>query len=472
MHLDEAWPVYLPGAEAPWNLRRAVHLHRRAGFAAAWPRLQRDLGGEPQDAVTRLLAGDGGVADDSADSADGEVGADGNAAATEFESTARVLADSAVSSRNDRRLKAAWIYRMLYTPDPVGERLALNWHNHFATSNRKVQDLAQMQRQNELLRGLARAPFGELLTAVVRDPAMLVWLDADRNRAGHPNENLARELLELFTLGIGHYTETDVLEAARALTGWRVLSGEFRFDRAVHDDGEKTLLGQTGPLDGDALLRVALAQPATARRVAWRLGRMLLADEVMDEPALESLAAGLRERELDVAWAVETVLRSQRFFSEANVQARIAGPPEYVVGAIRALECLAPPPSTLLLAECLTRMGQDLFYPPGVGGWDEGRAWLDAGAMVARANFAVALVEGRLAANSPRPDLAGLAERHAGTAAIEEAVPWLAELLWGGAPRETTDEVVRLATRNQSDLGDPLRTAAVVLLSRPESHVI
>ena len=155
---------------------------------------------------------------------------------------ARTIGDAAVASGNPNRLKAWWLYRMLFSPDPLGERLTLMWHNHFATSNRKVQDLALMREQNDLLRQHARATFGELLHAVVKHPAMLVWLDADANRKGHPNENLARELMELFTLGVGNYTEDDVQAAARALTGWTVVGGRFGFRETRHDDGEKVFL--------------------------------------------------------------------------------------------------------------------------------------------------------------------------------------------------------------------------------------
>src|SRR5205085_10392276 len=142
------------------------------------------------------------------------------------------------------------------------------WHNHFATSNAKVEDLAAMRHQNELFRRHARAPFGALLAGVVRDPALLVWLDAPANRREHPNENLARELMELFTLGLGPYTEADVKEAARALTGWTVADGRFREDAARHDDGEKTVLGRAGRWGGDDLVALLLDHPATARRLA------------------------------------------------------------------------------------------------------------------------------------------------------------------------------------------------------------
>src|SRR3954468_8456593 len=217
------WVPYAPDARARWDFRRVVHLHRRAGFAASWDEILRDRDDGPGASVDRLLAGKArsrGVPED-------------------FESIATLLADAAVTSNDPSRLKAWWVYRMLFGPDPLGERLTLLWHDHFATSNVKVGDLAAMRRQNDTFRRLARARFGELLNAAVRDPALLAWLDAPANRKGHPNENLARELLELFTLGIGRYTEDDVKEAARALTGWTVKDGAFVEDAAAHDDGEK-----------------------------------------------------------------------------------------------------------------------------------------------------------------------------------------------------------------------------------------
>src|SRR5262249_55231055 len=151
---------------------------------------------------------------------------------------------------------------------PLAERLTLLWHNHFATSNLKVENLTLMWRQNELFRKLGRGPFGELLAAVVHDPAILVWLDAPSNRKGHPNENLARELMELFSMGVGHYSEADVKEAARTLTGWTVEEGAFAEVASNHDGGEKTILGHKGKWKGDDLVRLVLEHPATARRLA------------------------------------------------------------------------------------------------------------------------------------------------------------------------------------------------------------
>ncbi|HZY88597.1 MAG TPA: DUF1800 family protein, partial [Gemmataceae bacterium] len=305
------WAPYAPDDKAPWSLRRVVHLHRRAGFAATWGEIQRDLTAGPQVAVTRLLAGR----------------PRGVGVPAGFAATADTLARAAVASGDVARLKAWWVYRMLFGPDPLAERLTLFWHNHFATSAAKAG--MTVKGQNDLFRKFAYAPFGELLGAVVRDPALLLYLDAQANRKGKPNENLARELMELFTLGIGHYAEADVKEAARALTGWTVDKGRFREDAALHDGGEKTILGSKGAWKGGDLLRLLLDHPATAERLAARLCESFLGEGAVDASGLRALAAGLRERQLDVGWAVETVLRSRTFFAEANLGTRVLGPVEY-----------------------------------------------------------------------------------------------------------------------------------------------
>src|SRR5262249_41247487 len=161
---------------------------------------------------------------------------------------------------------------------------------------RKVRDLAAMRRQNEIFRAHARAPFGRLLRAVLRDPAVLVWLDAPANRKEHPNENLARELMELFTLGIEPYMATDVKEAARAVTGWSVEEGEFREMARHHDDGEKTVLGRKARWSGSDLLDCLLAHPATAERLADRVCGLLLGEGVVPAESVKELASGLRAR--------------------------------------------------------------------------------------------------------------------------------------------------------------------------------
>lgn len=426
------WQPYIPDDNVPWDLRRVAHLHRRAGFAAPWDVLQRDLRDGPHAAIDRLLAGKLPLASTPDD----------------FASLAATIGDAAVASGNIYRLKAWWMYRMLFSPDPLGERLTLVWHNHFATSNRKVQDVGMMRRQNDLFRQFARGPFAELLTHVVKDPAVLVWLDADSNRREHPNENLAREIMELFTLGVGNYSEDDVKDAARALTGWTIKNREFREVAAYHDEGEKTILGRRGNLAGDDLLRLLLEQPATSVRLAQRICELFMGEGAFDNAASDELAVGLREHGLNVGWAVETVLQSAAFFADENIGNRVLAPTEYIVGAVRALEMFDPPPSTIVLAEWAAALGQDLFEPPNVFGWSGGRSWINTKSLIARANFAQRLAEGALQSGATSPPWPALAGRHGCGANAEQFAGFLAHILWAMG---TDEEIQRTRQRAIGD---------------------
>jgi uncharacterized protein (DUF1800 family) len=448
--ISSPWSPYRPGPSAPWDLARAWTLRRRAGFAATWNELERDLHDGPETALNRVLAG--------------TCRTEGIPA--EFATTADLLGDAAASSGDAHRLQAWWLYRMLFTPDPLAERLTLLWHNHFATSQLKVDDVAAMKRQNDTFRLHARGPFGDLLRAMLSDPALLVWLDAPSNRKGKPNENLARELMELFSLGVGHYSEHDVQETARALTGRAVNQGHYTFRQDWHDDGAKTILGTTGRLNGDQLASVLLDQPATARRLAWRLCQAFLGENVADESAITDLAESLRRDGLHIGRAVALILRSELFFSARNLHAQVSEPAAFVIGTLRSLELFDPPPSTLLLAEWSRRLGQELFFPPNVGGWPGGRNWLSGRTVVARANFAAALVEGRLRAGSSGdiPDLHALAERHGRG---EEPLPFFAQLLTG----RRLDPAACKAILNHADPTDRFNRAIALLLSRPEAQM-
>jgi uncharacterized protein (DUF1800 family) len=446
--LKGCWSPYSPDEQAPWDLRRVVHLHRRAGFAATWAELQRDLQDGPTKSIDRLLKARSreGVPDNF-----------------------RPVADRLAGAENAAGLKAWWLYRMYWGPDPLGERLTLLWHNHFATSNDKVQNTAVMRRQNEIFRQHGRGPFGELLRAVLHDPALLLWLDAPANRKGQVNENLGRELMELFTLGVGHYTETDVKEAARALTGWKVAQGAFRDWAPDHDDGEKTILGHKGRWTGDDLVQILLGHPATSQRLAWRLCEWLMGENSVDAAGLDALAAGLRDHHLDIGWAVGVVLRSRAFFADKNLGRRVLGPVEYLVGVPRALECFDPPPSSLVLGQWLPRLGQDLFYPPNVGGWKGGRAWLTTQGIIGRANYAAALVQGRLwASQAPRDGLA-LAKRHQRGRDLDDVLTFAAELLTGAPPEGAWRQRLRATLGRNEELGpDTARAAIALVAASPE----
>jgi uncharacterized protein (DUF1800 family) len=448
------WAPYEPDDAAPWNLRRVVHLHRRVVFGACWSEVQRDLAEGPEAAVSRVL--------------DGKARAEG--VPDDFEQLAEVIAAAAVDSGNVERLQAWWLYRCLFSPHPLEERLTLMWHNHFATSNLKVNNLRLMKQQNDTLRKHALSPFGEMLRDIVHDPALLVWLDATSNRAGKANENLARELMELFTLGIGNYSEDDVKEAARALTGWTVRQSEFRNLESLHDGGEKTILGRTGNFDGDDLVEILLEEPAVARRLAWRLANEFLGPGVVDDSALEELAEGLRTHDLDIRWGARMILRSQLFFSDANINSRVSDPVTFLIVPLRAIECWRNPPATLILAEWIERMGQDLFLPPNVGGWAGGKSWLSTRTVVARANYASALVEGRLANPIQPPDLQEVFERPARFGDRREQIRALHQILFGEFAEEAMRDIDG-AARESPDINSALRLAMTFLLTRTQAHL-
>lgn len=430
----DQWTPYQPTQDNPWNLKRVVHLHRRAAFAAPRKVIQRDLNDGPVLSIERILNAWQHKDD-------------------RFESIAESIGSSAVGSGNPIRLKAWWIYRMLMTPDPLTERLTLMWHNHFATSNLKVDNTVLMHQQNMLLRVNHRGQFKTLLSSIMKHPAMLVWLDADANRKGHPNENLARELLELFTLGIGNYNEFDVRESARALTGWTIQKSEYSFSERRHDHSEKTVLGIQADFDGDQLIEHICQQPATAKRIAWRLCQTFLGENVASEDAIDQLAKILKSNTLDIGAAVECILKSSLFFSESNIRTRICSPAEYVIGAIRSANLQTPPPSTLSLADWLTRMGQDLFYPPNVGGWNEGRSWLSTRNIVARANFAHSFVRGELWNPVIQPDWSRLLSIT--PTSIEDRIRELGVLMWGHIEERSIHEIATALQHSNDDIMIP-----------------
>ena len=272
---------------------------------------------------------------------------------------------------------------MLTTDSPLSERMTLFWHNHFTSSLRKVRSPQLMLRQNLLLRRHAPGSFADLLHAVIRDPAMLVYLDGRSNRKGHPNENFARELLELFTLGEGHYSEQDIREAARAFTGYGLerRRGTFRFRPRQHDDGLKTFLGRQGRWGGGDIVDILLAQPQTARFIT----RKLWAAFITLEPApnqLETLARQFRQTDYAIRPLLAGILASEAFWDPRNRGSRIKSPAELLVGTMRALQL--PVGDGQRLARAGRRLGQDLFDPPNVKGWPGGKAWIDSASLLAR----------------------------------------------------------------------------------------
>ncbi len=448
------WNHYEPSSEAPWNLKRVLHLHRRVAFGATWNEIQRDLHDTPQTAVNRVL--------------NGTCRSEG--APEEFENLAQTIGKSAVDSASPARLSAWWLYRCLFTPDPLTERLTLMWHNHFATSVVKVNNVRWMHRQNESLRQYARGTFHDLLTAMLADPALLAWLDASENRKGHPNENLARELMELFTLGIGHYTEHDVREAARTLTGLSIKDDVVQQNPSQHADGVKSILGKTGAFNSADLADLLVQQEATSQRLAWRLCSEFFGENVVDAEAMNELAAGLRSHQLRIDWGIETILRSAKFFSGANLQSRVSDPAAFLLGPLRALESFRDPPNTLAVADALRRMGQDLFAPPNVGGWPGGRTWLSTQTVIARSNAIADVLSGRYQL-LPQPwNPEPLLERHHVQGELWEIVRFFGDLLFGEVDSESID-IIAKSVDGALDRPSQVRQAVIALLTRPQAHL-
>jgi len=369
MNPDWAWQPYQPDGMNPWDQRRVAHLFRRAGFGVTAAELKESLGKSPADLVDALL----------------------NATQPEeFLADMRTLADSAIATGNVQQLSAWWVYRMLSTPAQALEKLTLFWHGHFATSAEKVTEPILMLQQNELLRTHAFGDFSQLLLEISRDPAMLVYLDSATNRKAHPNENFAREIMELFCLGEGNYSEADIRELARCFTGWEIRRNEFRFNRFQHDTGTKSILGQTGNFKGEDGVQIVLAQNSAAEFICRKLVKFY----VMDDPEPDSLliaplAALMRHSGMQIRPVVQRILSSNLFFSAASVGRKIRSPVELAIGFLRSLEGSA---NSFELAEHLQLLGQGLLYPPSVKGWDGGRTWINSSTLLGRSNLVRRLI--------------------------------------------------------------------------------
>jgi uncharacterized protein (DUF1800 family) len=445
------WAPYKPTSSDSWDLRKAAHLHRRAGFGATWGELQRDLRDGPSASIDRLFR---------------------PAQPTEEDQQIHTLLRQGIlDTGNPERLKAWWLYRMLYGGDPLREKLTMFWHGHFATSNHKVRSVPAMLAQNELFRRHALADFAELLRGVCSDPAMLVWLDGGNSPKEKPNENFGREFLELFTLGLGHYTEKDIREAARAFTGWVENPGsefpprhEFHFDKARFDDGAKTFLKQTGRWGAADIVRITLDQSACAEFLCRKLYRFFVCDNPPPADLIAPLAQELRSHNYAIRPVVEIILRSQHFFSAAAYRQRIKGPLEFSAGLVRVLEVPRGGMNLLALAAACERQGQDLFYPPNVKGWDGGRTWLTSATLLDRGNWVSDVIWGNATVGVRPYDPRAWAKAHG--LRLDQVTAALVDLLLQGdlAPRARAliERTAAAAT------ADALRRALQLALHTPD----
>ncbi len=306
-----------------------------------------------------------------------------------------------------RDIQRWWLARMIETPRPLQEKMTIFWHGHFATGYRAIEDSYHMFMQNQLFRYHAVGSFRALAHAIIRDPAMIAYLNNNQNRKEAPNENLARELMELFTLGEGNdYTESDIKHGARALTGYTYRDDEFinfqspQYQR-LHDHSLKRILGKTGNWDGDDFVQIILTRHVAGRFICWKLYRYFVNDlpGVPQKPAqrfISDLAKVLRDRNYHLKPVLKALFKSAHFYDSANVASQIKSPIQLIVGAIRSLQ--VPPRNLSVLLSAAELMGQNIFYPPSVKGWEGGRAWLNTSTLFVRQNLMIYLLTGR------RPD--------------------------------------------------------------------
>ena len=278
-----------------------------------------------------------------------------------------------------------WANRMLATHHPLEEKTALFWHGHFAVNESKVRDYRKTYGQLQLFHKYGTGNFRDLLVAVAQDPAMLSFLDAAVNVKGAPNENFAREIMELFTMGVGNYSEKDVREGARAFTGWNYVDLKFVVNKDKHDDGSKTFLGSTGNFDGVDVIDIILKQPVTARFIAGKMYRFFVRQDLTPE-LQEKLGAVLRNNNYQIAPFLETVFLSRDFYSPASVGTQIKSPVQLAISTFKKLG-LTEVPGVPDFNVATGTLGQRLFSPPTVAGWSEGRSWMTPGLLLERGNF-------------------------------------------------------------------------------------
>ena len=341
---------------------------------------------------------------------------------------------------------AEWLHDMVNTQSPLEEKMALFWHQVFATGVSKVDHYDDVMDMIFKFREKGMGDFRELLLEMARDPAMIYWLDNCDNHASAVNENWGRELLELFSLGVGNYTEVDVRECSRAFTGWTIQpklprgpigrhDWFFQYKEEDHDDGEKTFLGETGNLNGEDIIRIISEQPATAQFIARHLYNFFVADEAqvpawavtppLDPEAIDLLADTLVESNYDIRSTLRVLFNSD-FFKNARF-ARLKSPTEVVVGTLRLVGGAEfPAPGIGDLSRQPSYMGQDLLNPPSVEGWHTGAEWINSGSLMRRVNFTAELV-----GDVERPGIKSLVDRlqSQGDRSVEKVVDGCLDLM-------------------------------------------
>jgi uncharacterized protein (DUF1800 family) len=401
-----------PIGGSDWNAARATHLLERAGFGGTPEEIARLAAATPRQAVDSLVDFDqvardlkpfdeSGIWDPGMDpfppsraeavrlARERGEGLGEKVRHAGSQRRLQPIVDKffyslAANAIETQRLGLWWANQMLTTRRPLEEKLTLFWHGHFATGENKVRDYRMMLRQNEMFRAQAAGTLRGLLVGILKDPGMLVYLDNGENIKSHPNENFGRELLELFSMGVGNYTERDVREAARAFTGWTNDVLEFKFEAAQHDAGEKTFLGRTGPFNGEDIIDIILEQPVTAEFVSAKLYRYFVREEI--SPAVRAaLGRTFRDSGYQLKPLLKQIFLSRDFYSPSSSGTQIKAPVQLVVSTYRKLGLQAIP-TIPDFGRMTASLGQSLFDPPNVAGWAGGRSWITPSTLLQRGN--------------------------------------------------------------------------------------
>jgi hypothetical protein len=400
-----------PTTENPWNATKAAHLLARAGFGGTAEEIAQAVADGPQKAVARLL--------DFPDAPADEISRDQVPDLSRIEGYPKTFAErrqlfegktaeerELIRQRLDQSNRAAlratamwWVRRMADGPFPLHEKLTLFWHGHFTTSARDERSAWLMWQQNETLRRQAAGNFRTFVRAIARDPAMIDYLNNQQNRKNAPNENFARELMELFTLGIGSYTEADIKEAARAFTGWAHDGESYLFRKRDHDDGLKTFFGRRGNLGGDDVIDIILQHRNCPTYIASRLWRFFVSDDY-DPQVVIALGEVLKDNDFELRPVLHTMLTSRAFYDGAVIGGMIKSPVQLVVGTTRALGVELPEFNRLYGA--LEQMGQTPLMPPTVKGWPGGRTWINTSTLFVRQNTCLWIAGGAPVGGNPR----------------------------------------------------------------------
>ena len=403
-----------PIPKTEWNYDRAAHLLERAGFGGTPESIQDLASLSPRDAVESLVYFGNEPNEDRnyfEHSGIHDPGLDpfppSRPATTDLAKRNGEALGIKVKPEGNRRLQPVvnkffywlrasvletnrvaywWANRMVSSKQPLQEKMALFWHGHYAINESKVRDYRKLLIELELFHEIGTGNFRDLMVAVAQDPAMLSFLDAGVNVKGAANENFAREIMELFTMGVGNYEETDIREAARAFTGWNYQGLDFVINESKHDDGVKEFLGQTGNFDGIDVIDIILDQPVTAEYIASKIYRFFVRDELSGQLKKE-LGATFRDSDYDIAALLETIFISKDFYSTPSVGTHIKSPIELAVSTYVKLG-LSDAPGVPDFNQATGSLGQTLFRPPTVAGWAGGRSWITPGLLLERGNFA------------------------------------------------------------------------------------